>query len=236
MSETFDPTKIKLTEKKLEAMTYINQCHLNNGRAPTAEKLAEAVNVTVDTARKWYDSVEFKYMMSELGIQLAHDSEVLLPQQVIILNSLLDLNDRRSKREKCEGAGITLAKLNGWMRDPVFKQHYMDIARTKFEDADPVAQLALLRNMEGGNQRAVEFYFELTGQFQRSVNHNINIEGFLSSLIEVLQARIQDPALLEQIANDFELLVKGQRPQIDRTPASVIDVVPTLQVPQLTEG
>lgn len=235
-----DPTKITLTEKQVQGITYVQQAHLKTGQAPTAEKLAEVVGVTVETARKWYGSLEFKYMMDQLGIPNGYDSDVMLPQQVIILNSLLDLNDKRSKREKCEDAGISLAKLDAWMRDPMFKQHYADIVMRKFSDADPAARMALLKNIESGNQKAIEFFFEMTGQFQRSVRHDVNLEGFVSGLVEVLQARIQDPVLLEQIAGDMELLMQGKRPQLNQSYADVIEVpnveVPEIRVPQLAQS
>jgi hypothetical protein len=232
MSDIFDPTKITLTEQQLVGITYIHQTHMKSGLAPTAEKVAEAAGVSVDTAKKWYKSPEFEYMMKEFGI-VYEESDVLTPQQVIILNSLLDLNDRRSKREKCQEAGITLAKLNGWMRDPVFQAHYEEVVKQKFAAAEPVAQLALLRNLEAGNQRTIEFYYELTGKFQRSVRHDVNLEGFIGNLVEVLAARISDPRLLEQIADDIELLMQGRRPDLDRRYDDAIEVP---VVPALTEG
>jgi hypothetical protein len=202
----FDPTNIKLTERQAEVLTYIEQEHGLHGSIPTVDKIAEIFGNSKSTIKKWMESPEFDFILKRKGIIRTVPKGVLTAPQMMMVTMLLNISDRRSEREKCEEAGITVAQLAAWRRDPSFISYLQSRAEAMFKDSDDVAYLNVLRNMQGGDLGAAKFYFEMTGKYQPSMRHDVNIDSIAMRLIEILQIHVKDPAVLEAIANDFESL------------------------------
>lgn len=224
MTDTFDPQKIKLSERQVECLTFIEQEYMLTGHVPTADRISEVFGTSKSTVRKWLDSPEFNYIMNTRGINAPKRVGVLTPQQLMIANMLLNPADRRSKREKCEEAGITVQRLSAWQRDPQFQDYMQRMAEKLFQNSDDEAYMNVVKNVQSGDLRAAQFYFEMTGKYQKSVRHDFNIDGFLTSLIEILQVRVQDAKTLELIADDIDKLMTGQ--PVDLSPVTELPSLP----------
>lgn len=227
--------QIRLTERQAHCILYIEQEYGLSGHIPSADKLAEVFGVTPATAKKWLDSDDFGYLLRKKGIVNDNPVGVLTAPQLALVNALLNLADRRSEREKCEAVGVTPQKLAVWKKDPTFNGYLQERAKKLFQGSDDAAYLAVLKNIQRGDLNAAKFYFEMTGKYQPSVKHNVNLEGFVASFIEVLQRRVTDPALLELIAGDLEDIMMGRQPVFDETPP-VLDVASEELLPSIPQG
>lgn len=218
----FDPQNIVLTETQVEALNFIEQIYTIEGLVPSADLLAEKFGVGVATAQKWLSSEEFDYLLTNKGITVKRTEGVLTTQQLAIANMIMNLNDGRSKRQKCEQVGITPQKLAVWMRDPTFKDYLRQRSTAMFGDADSDAYLNILRNIERGDLNAAKLYMEMTGKYTpASKREGPNLQAFVAGLIEILQARIGDPELLMVIAGDIEALMQGRPTLINPDPLPV---------------
>lgn len=228
MSDDFDPQKITLTERQAECLTYIEQEFFLNGSVPTIDKLHEVFGNSKATIKKWMESPEFDFILTSKGIIRKTPDGVLTAPQMMMVNMLLNIADRRSDREKCEACGINPAQLSAWRRDPTFIAYLQKRAETMFKDSDDIAYLNVIKNMQGGDLGAAKFYFEMTGKYQPSVRHDINIDSVMVRLIEVIQIHVKDPAILEAIAADFEAIHSGTRPTPElASPVSTGEPIPT---------
>ncbi len=210
-SVEFDPTDIKLTERQAEALTFIEQIYFLEGGLPTIDRLADIFGVSKQTAKKWMDSPEFKYILGAKGMLGPKTAGVLTAPQMMIINALLNLGDRRSEREKCESCGISPQQLAAWRRDKAFIEYMQKRAESMFKNSDDIAYINIIRGMQGGDLAAAKFYLEMTGKYQPSMRMDVNVDMILARVIEILQVRVKDPAVLEAIANDFESLMSNGR-------------------------
>jgi len=207
-----DAQDIKLSEQQASCLTYVQQVFMLEGNLPTIERISQVFMMSKDTVKKWMDSPEFHFLLRQQGIFLNRVTDkALTPHQLAIANALLNVSDRRSKREKCKDAGVSMQQLAAWQKDAAFREYMKKRAEDLFLDSDDAAYLNVLRNVENGDLNAAKLYLEITGKYQPSVRHDVNLESFLANFIEILQARIKDPELLEQIANDLEMLLKGKK-------------------------
>jgi len=227
-----DPTQIKITEQQKNCLLFIQQEYLVDGAIPTAARISDTFGVTPQTAKRWLDSPEFEYLLGRVGIAKPDVVGVLSARQLTLVNMLFNLGDRRSEREKCEAAGVKPQELSAWRRDSTFNKYMQDRAQALFDDSGDVAYMAILKQMKGGDMKATQLYLEMTGKYQPSVRHDVNIDGFLLGLVEILQRRIPDRQLLEVIAGDIENLRLGKAIDFDSAPAIIeVQATPTLQLP-----
>lgn len=94
------------------------------------------------------------------------------PKQIQIARLLLDLEDKRTKTEKCKEAGITISTLNNWQGDPNFVAWLNDTlkicVRSKMADMYKYLETACKR----GNVQAIRLWFELAG----AINNTQKVE------------------------------------------------------------
>jgi hypothetical protein len=218
----FDPQNISLTETQVECLTFIEQEYMLHGQVPTVERISEVFGKSVETARKWMRSEEFDWILRHKGIYLSRRPGVLTANQLMIANMLLNIDDKRSKREKCKEAGVTVQQLAAWGKDSAFQDYMQKRAEELFKSSSDKAYLNVIKNMDSGDLQAAKFYLEMTGRYQPTVRHDINIDTFLGSLLEILQYRIGDPQILELIAGDIQNLAEGKPVTIEQPLQQVV--------------
>lgn len=202
--------KYRISEAQHSCLLYIEQHYLLDGSIPTVERLADVCGVRVDTVRGWFKDEGFNHVLQYKGIALPNTHGALSAPQLMIISMMLNIKDKRSLRQKCEACGITLQKLAAWRKDPHFNAYLQRRAEALYKDGEAEAFVALMRSIDAGDFQATKFYFEMTGRYNPRSTDNVNLEGFLSSVIEIIQARVQDPQVLGLIANDFDKLLKGE--------------------------
>lgn len=227
------------TEKQYSAILFMQQTYNSSGHLPTAELIAEKVGATVTTVKGWLELKKFQIAMERLDIPWYDKADgSLTALQLAVVEIMLNLSDRRSEREKCQEAGITVAKYNAWLRDPAFAEYVNARARRMFgEVGEGMAYTTILRNMRNGDMSATKIYLEMTGKYMPSIRqHNtVNLEGFVAQLVELLQRRLQgQPELMEQLARDLENLLQGRPIDFDSLPPQVRDIIPVPSIEMST--
>lgn len=213
------PDTSKLTSAQKQCIDYMEQVYFTSGQLPTAASVADKLDMKEAAVSAWMSDPIFRYSLKFKGLLETAPEGVLTGPQLMIANMLLNIRDKRSDREKCNEVGITTHKLAVWRRDPVFIKYMNDRAERMFKDAGDAAYTNLLKNIQSGNLKAAQLFFEMTGKYQKSVRHDISIDSILVKMIEILQVRIRDPELLETIAQDFEDMMDGKPLSFESNPA-----------------
>lgn len=211
VSETQD---IRLSQNQVEAITYIEQAYFVHGSIPTDDVLADTLGVTKTTVAKWWNSDDFVKVLNHKGLPVSErltgkKTEVLSAQQLAVANMMLNLQDRRSTREKLESVGVTPQKYQVWRRDPTFMEYMKKRAESLYTNGDDSAYLNLMKNVEGGDLNAAKLFFEMRNIYNPKVSVELNVDMVLVRVIEIIQKHVKDPAILEAIAWELESLGGG---------------------------
>lgn len=209
-----------ISEIQVEALTFIEQQYLLHGQIPTVEAIAQACQLDKEQVRRWMSSDAWQQVFEHKGMKVSKNPQILSPLQLVVANMMLSTVDRRSVREKLSEAGVSPQQYAAWRRDPHFAQYMATRAEEQYKDIEPEAYLNVMKNVQGGDLNAAKFYFEMTGKYRSASQQDFNLRGFLASLVEILQVRVNDPQvgvsdpglLLELVAGDIEVLIKGGRP------------------------
>lgn len=226
------PVKITLSESQVEGITYIEQCYFIHGTLPTDEAMADVIGVSVPTVKSWWKNDSFQLVLRQKGLPVderisGRRREVLTPEQLAVANKVLNLQDRRSLREKLEETGVSVQKYQIWRRNPTFMAYMQKRAEALFSDGKDSAYMNLMKNVEGGSLDAAKLFFEMTGIYNPKISVELNVDAIMVRVIEIIQRRVKDPATLEAIASDIDALVSGQSAPIDSRALPVLDVPST---------
>lgn len=212
---------MSLSRSMVEVLTWMEQVFWEDGKVPTNEAIAEAINVRVETIRTYWEHEEFRIAAAARGIDsnnvLAVNPRALTMEQLLVANLLLNVHDRRSMREKLKDGAISSLnispqKVAAWMRQPAFQDHLRKRALETFKGAEPLAYRELVRAIESGDMKAVQLYFEMTGIYNPRLQVDVNINVVISRVVEIIQRHVQDPVILAAIAEDVEALEIGSAP------------------------
>jgi hypothetical protein len=85
------------------------------------------------------------------------------PIQIRLVEFLVNPEDRRTKEEKCNEAGVTRKTLYEWLKKPEFVD-YMNSQIDKYTNSD-LSEIwrAFLLQCKRGNMDAIKYYFEVKG-------------------------------------------------------------------------
>jgi hypothetical protein len=170
-------------------------------------------------------------------------SKSLTPLQLLLANSLLDLNDTRTNKKKCQDLGIPTGKYNSWIKDPVFQDYLQKRARQLIGDNKHEADLALLDKVRSGDMKAISLYYEFTGQFtpaSKTQSGNVDIQAILVKIIEIINEEVNDPKEILAISTRLRSLIGANniaRALVgDDEPIEIPQVVANRQVPEELAG
>lgn len=131
----------------------------------------------------------------------------LSAEQLAAANLLLDFSDHRSQAAKLKSLGIPTTKYQNWLRIPAFQEYIQYRAEFLLNNTTHEAHTALLKNVQRGNQKAIEFLYEITGRYSRTQQNQQNLAVILVRLVEVIQRHVKDPDTIRAIAAEFNEVV-----------------------------
>lgn len=217
-----------LTQNGIDVLTYMEQVYYEAGEFPTNEKLAEVVGITVDTVKNYWKDPDFRNAVAARGLMVdgVDDSKALTMPQLMVANMMMNPSDRRSMREKLKDPslvafGVTVQQVNGWMRSSIFQAHLTKRAHALFGGAEPAAYKNFVSAIEGGDQKAIQLYFEMKGIYNPRLQVDVNISSVLTRVVEIIAIHVKDPATLQRIANDLDGLDIGVPSGTPELPAPV---------------
>ncbi len=218
---------MSLSNEMVDVLTYIEQVWWEDNKSmPTNEKIAEATGVGLQTIKGYWQSADFRAALNHRGVSFYNDPDAgkaLTYEQLLVANMLLNIQDRRSLREKLGAAdiGVTPAQVGAWMRQPAFQEHLRKRSENLYQGADGAAYVALVKAIDNGDLKAVQLFFEMKGIYTPRSQVDVNIHAILARVVEIISIHVSDQATLEAIAGDLEGLVSGQ-------PASTTHALPAV--------
>jgi len=153
-----------------------------------------------------WNKPRFQSALEKRGLEHQNDSKLLTPTQLLLVNMLLNVEDKKSLRQKLEMLGITMAKYQTWLRDPAFHSYLTMRTEQLFENSDHDAYKALIQAVMRGDTQAMKLFFEMRGIWSPKLEINVNIESVIYRVVEVVGKHVKDPQILNAIADEVEQL------------------------------
>lgn len=213
---------------------HIELHYQKHSTVPTADKLAESLDLPIETIEQAFDDEDFVQILqhSYLYEQYNKAPGELSLSQLSALQVLSNQVDRRTIQQKLKALRITAQQFNRWMQDPVFSRTLNQRVLANFKDQGFRVFQSLLESAANGDFNSTKLYMEMNGHYTpHNRTHNTNVSLDVKSvdlLIEVI-IRTLSPLpdgshLISQITNGFEQVL---------TTGSLTSLAPT-QVPPAT--
>lgn len=130
--------------------------------------------------------------------------EWLTPEQLAVANSILNLADKRSLTKKLQDFGVSAATFGNWKKNPSFNAYLRERSEDALGAAIPDVHLALIDAATNGDTTAIKLFYEITGRHTPGSRQDVNVQATLVHVIEAVQKHVQDPKVLQAIANDIQ--------------------------------
>lgn len=210
------------TPKQLRFMDYLEQCYHINASIPSCDKACIAVaGLTPKEYEAWINNdLILNHMDEARGINLreSRNSEALTAEQLVVANTLLDLSDRRSERNKLRDLKVSPAKYTAWKKDPAFAKYMRERAENALNESLPDIHMALIDVARRGDISGIKLAYEMTGRWSSKTVGDLNIEFLMMKIIEIIQQEISDQDTLIRIADKFAALVPSNGKQLPAAP------------------
>lgn len=241
-----NPTQAKANELVAPVETYDPEDYgglyelywLRHSMVPTRVGFNREFNTKL-TQAKWDKFLGSKVTQLDLtsrGVPLPDDVELKLSsRQMKWIDYLMNPGNKGTMSAKATAFGITLAQHYEWMKNPLFSEA-LKHATTNLAAAERSRVMnSLIAEATSGNQAAIKFYFELTGEYSArktvSIENTSEVRLMVSKVVDVLQRHLSAEMLL-LVSNDLEKVLfpelnKYQVPpnqkMLDIVDAEVID-------------
>lgn len=198
-----------LTESELSVLAYVEQIYWQTGRVPTKEAVIEGLDPlqtpqTRAKVTKAWNKPRFQSALEKRGLEFQSDRNLLTPTQLLLVNMLLNVEDKKSLRQKLDLLNINMAKYQTWLRDPAFHNYLTMRTEQLFENSDHDAYKSLIQAVVRGDVSAMKLFFEMRGIYSPRLDVNINIESMIYKVVEVVGKHVKDPQILNAIADEVE--------------------------------
>ena len=164
---------------------------------------------TINEIQVFCRSEEYAEGMRSLGIEVDPDDTGLTAEQLGLLTILSNPADGRDLKRKLSHAGITWAKYQVWLEQPIFKEHHSKIIGKALLQAIPMAEQQLAAGMLRGDLSFIKFGMEVSGRHDPNGKKQVDAEALLRILLEVIEENVKDPEVLRKIAAEAQL--RGMR-------------------------
>jgi hypothetical protein len=191
-------------EQERQIISYIESEWFLKGSKPTPETLSSKFGMTSRAIGEFLNRVEVKKSIEARGIPPIEAND-LSPEQIRLINEMLNVSDTRSERKKLADAGISAAKWAGWKQDPKVREYIRTRSESILGDAIPDAHLALVERVRTGDISALKFYYEMTGRYTGQ-NANLDPKVLLTRVFDIIAKHVTNPIVLQAIATEFQIM------------------------------
>jgi hypothetical protein len=199
----------KLSDYEIRILSYVEQLYWETGRVPSQAAVVEGLDPLASTktrnlVKRAWEKERFLDALEKRGIEFKIDEKVLAPKQIVLVNMLLNVGDKKSLRQKLEILDIKQAQYNAWLGDPAFHKYLTMRTEQLFEHSDHEAYKSLIEQVMNGDVTAMKLFFEMRGIYNPRLTIDINIETVVYKLVEVVAKHVKDPQILQAIATEVE--------------------------------
>lgn len=203
-----------LSQIESELLDFVEAYHTKYGEFPERNVLESAL----DKAGWQYEVREIDGALSNPNLLRSFHERGIVPptyskdsttgltkEQLAVTAAITNTRDTRSDIKKIRDLGITPRMYAGWMHDKRFTDHLKNSTENLLENSTSDAHTALLRKVRSGDTAAVKLYYELTGRYNPANENTVNLQVFMSRVIEAIQKHVHDPAVLSALASELQL-------------------------------
>ena len=156
-----------------------------------------------------WQSSKFQRALADRGIKTTQNPNLTLRQETFLQAYLNPLNlltpQVLAKRMK-----ITLAELDGWMRQKSFAAAFAAKSEDNLKKYIPMADQALGQLVQQGDMKAITFLNQLTGRYDPNAKANLDVPALLMQVQDIILRHVLDPATKRNIARELIALAQGQ--------------------------
>jgi hypothetical protein len=169
----------------------------------------KAPTPSIEEIDEYIVSEDYLDKMSSLGVAILKKDEGLSSKMIAYLTLLTDISSPLTPAAKLKKVGATWAEFSAWQKNSVFDEAYKKLGGDAVRAAIPLAELALANKMANGDQKSIEYGFQLTGHFDPAKNKQIDAQKLFGILLEIIDEKVKDPN--ERMAIGQELSMRGNR-------------------------
>lgn len=211
-----------LSELELSFVTVMHQHWMLEGQLLSAAACREEYGLDEKEFKRLLDEPKVKAALEERGVILEKFTldpkskdgwnKSLTPQQLIVANTMLDLTDTRSNKKKLQDLGVSTAKYNAWLQDPIFSSYLRERAESMMGSNQHEVLLALMDKANSGDTKAIAYYLEFIGRFTPSANktaantQQFDVQSLLIAIVEIIADEVDDPNTAARIADRLKSL------------------------------
>lgn len=204
--------KFKSTgSKEANFIAYCEQFYfLNKGGFPTPEQAAIALRYSVTEINLFLQNLNVQDALERRGLpwrSAGAQSGLLTPTQLAAANLIMNFADERPIAQKLDSIGVQPAQFYAWQQDDKFRAYLSKLADNNLEFVRPEAIAEFTKLVRQGDFRALQYYFEVTGEFKGQATQNV--QAMLQMVIEAVQRHVKEPTVLAAIASDLLGAVPG---------------------------
>lgn len=162
-----------------------------------------------------WQSSKFQRALEDRGIKTTSDPYLTLRQETFLQAYLNPLN-LKAPQVIAKQMKISLAELDGWMREKHFAQAMEVKASENLKKYLPLADAALGAAAQSGDMKAITFLNQMTGRFDPNAKQQLDVVGLLMQVQDIVLRNVRDPITKRNIGRELMALAQGN------SPASVI--------------
>ena len=195
-----------LTDEQWDIVCYIERYFSKEQKFPSLSQIVEATHVDNVDVVDALNAPIVKIALDNRGINWElikrHD---LSNKQIVAIELLLNIADTRSISSKLKTIGVTSTTFSKWKNNEKFMGAYRQAARDLYGKSIPELHTAVIKRAIDGDAYMMKTALAISGEWddKRSVEA-MNIQFVLMKVLEVIQRHVQDPLVLNNIANEFD--------------------------------
>lgn len=175
---------------------------------PDVQEIAKHCYHTDKTVSRVVATEEFRMAMREKGIYwTARDG--LTPEQIYAIGIMTNPADKRDMNGKLKAAGINYQIYRGWLKQPTFRNAVRRVGEDMLDDHIQDVHTALVNKAVGGDNKAIELYYQITGRFDPAKQQSQDLGALVNGLLEIIFRSVTDITVLKKITEDFERMMDG---------------------------
>jgi hypothetical protein len=219
-----------LEDWQREAVHYIERTHNTSGAVPSDDDILKYLQflkyeLTLTNVNNLKNNPLFQASMKVRGIVInteesgqLRETKGLTSRQIAAAAVMLNLTDRRSDEKKLRDIGVSTEEFSTWMQNNEFAEYMRQRSELLVSNSIHEAHMGLLRGVRQGNTASIKLYYELTGRYNPNEENQVNIRLLIGKMLEVIQAHVKDPNVLNALAVDFSQLAIEAGSPVANTP------------------
>jgi hypothetical protein len=185
-----------------------------------------------------FETSKFQRAMEDRGVKTTQNPNLTLRQETFLQAYLNPLN-LKPPQVLAKQMKISIAELDGWMRDKHFAGAFSAKAEDNLKKYLPIADQALGQMVQSGDMKAITFLNQLTGRFDANAKQSIDVGSLLLQVQDIVLRHVRDPITKRNIGRELMALAQGNSPMTvipEPQPDDILVSETTIEILPANEG